>query len=93
MQGDVKAAYTAAAAAVVPYRTRIKGLFFNVAAAGTDPIVIYDNATTAEGTVLLTIGTTAIGGNTVYIPSEGILATNGVYVDVGDADSVTVFYG
>ena len=93
MQGDVKAAYTAADAAVVPYRTRIKGLFFAVETAGTDPIIIYDNASTGAGNILLTVGTTATGGNTVYIPAEGILATNGVYVDVGDADSVTVFYG
>lgn len=93
MQGDVKAAYTAADAALIPYRTRIKGLFFIAASAGTDPIVIYDNATTAAGNVLLTVGTTAAGGNTVYIPAQGILATNGVYVDTGDADSVTVFYG
>jgi hypothetical protein len=93
MQGDVKAAYTVADAALIPYRTRIKGLFFAVATAGTDPVVIYDNATTGAGTVLLTIGTTATGGINVYIPPEGILATNGVYVDTGDADSVTVFYG
>ena len=93
MQGDVKAAYTAGDAAVVPYRTRIKGLFFIAASAGTNPIVIYDNAASAAGQVLLTVGTTAAGGNTVFIPGEGILATNGVYVDTGDADSVTVFYG
>lgn len=93
MQGDVKAAYTAVDAAVVPYRTRIKALFVPVATAGTDPVVIYDNATTNQGNILLTVGTTAVGGNTVLIPGEGILATNGVYVDTGDADSVTVFYG
>ena len=93
MQYDVKSAYTASDAAVVTYRTRLKALFFAVQTAGTDPIVIYDNASAASGNVLLRVGTTGVGGNTVLIPGEGILALNGLYVDTGDANSVTVFYG
>ncbi len=93
MQYDVKSAYTESDAAVVPYRTRLKALFFAVASAGTDPIIVYDNASAASGSVLLKVGTTGVGGNTVLIPGEGILALNGLYVDTGDADSVTVLYG
>lgn len=93
MQYDVKSAYTESDAAVVTYRTRIKALFFAVASAGTDPIIVYDNASAASGNVLLKVGTTGVGGNTILIPGEGIVAQNGLYVDVGDADSVTVFYG
>ena len=93
MQTDVKSAYTESDAAVVPYRTRLKSLFFICTTAGTDPIIVYDDASGATGDVLLKVGTTAAGGNTVLIPGEGILARNGVYVDTGDADSVTVFYG
>lgn len=93
MQYDVKSAYTESDAALVAYRTRIKALFFAVASAGTDPIIVYDNASAASGNVLLKVGTTGVGGNTILIPGEGILAQNGLYVDTGDADSVTVFYG
>lgn len=93
MQTDVKSAYTESGAAVVTYRTRVKSLFFICNTAGTSPIIVYDNASAASGDVLLKVGTTAAGGNTVLIPGEGVLARNGVFVDVGDADSVTVFYG
>lgn len=92
-QYDVKSAYTAADAALVTSRTRLKGMYLVVGTAGTDPVIVYDNSSAATGTVLFKIGTTAAGAHTVVIPGEGILAVNGLYVDKGDADSVTVIYG
>lgn len=95
MQYDVKSAYTAqsADAQLVTYRVRLKAVFFSAAAAGTDPVIFYDNASAASGTARLTIGTTGVGGNTVLVPGEGILFDNGISVDTGDADNVTIFYG
>ena len=93
MQYDVKSAYTAADAALVTARTRLKGMYVVVGTAGTLPVTVYDNASTGSGTVVFKIGTTAAGAHTVVIPGEGILALNGLYVDTGDADSVTVIYG
>lgn len=93
MQYDVKSAYTAADAAVVTFRTRLKGMYIVVGTAGTDPVIVYDNSSAASGTIVFKAGTTAAGAHTVYIPGEGILALNGLYVDKGDADSVTVLYG
>lgn len=94
MQYDVKAAYTTAAtAALVPYRTRVKGAYIVVSAAGSTPVTLYDNASAASGDVLVQIGANAVGAHTVVIPGEGILATNGVFCDRGSAAQVTIFYG
>lgn len=93
MQYDVKSAYLDANGVAYAARARIKGVFFSAATAGTDPVIFYDNASAASGTAVLTVGTTGVGGNTVLIPGEGILCENGISVDVGDADNVTVFYG
>ena len=93
MQYDVKAAYTEADAAMVTYRTRIKGAYVSVGTGGANPIIFYDNAAAASGTVLLKLGVTASGCHTVVIPGEGILAQNGVYCDTGSADAVTLYYG
>lgn len=93
MQYDVKAAYTEADAALVPYRTRVKGLYIVVETGGALPVILYDNPTTGTGNVLATFGAKVAGAHTVVIPPEGILAQNGVYCDIGDAAQVTVFYG
>lgn len=93
MQYDVKSAYTAADAAMVTYPVRIKGAYVSSAAGGTDPVIFYDNASAASGTVLFKIGVTAAGSHTVVIPGEGVRALNGVFCDTGSADAVTIFYG
>lgn len=93
MQYDVKSAYTEIDAALVTSRTRIKGAFISVGTAGANPIIFYDNASAASGTVLLKLGVTAVGCHTVVIPGEGILAQNGIFCDVGSADAVTLYYG
>jgi hypothetical protein len=93
MQYDVKAAYTAADAAMVAYPVRVKGAYVSVTTGGANPVVLYDNASAASGNVLLRIGVTAAGCHTVVIPGEGIRADNGVFCDTGDAAAVTIFYG
>jgi len=93
MQYDVKAAFITSDAAMVTYRTRIKGAYVAVSSAGTDPVIFYDNASAASGTVLLKVGANANGCHTVVIPGEGILAENGVFCDTGSAAAVTLFYG
>lgn len=93
MQYDVKAAYTNASAALVAYRTRVKGVNVVVNAAGVTPVTLYDNATAGSGTKLIEIGANAVGANHVVIPGEGILAENGVYCSIGSAAQVTLLYG
>lgn len=93
VQYDVKSAYTASDAAVVTYRTRLKGMYVVTSTGGSNPVIVYDNASAASGTVLFKIGATVAGAHTVVIPGDGILALNGLFVDTGSADSVTVIYG
>lgn len=93
MQFDVKSAYTAADAALVTSRTRLKGLYIVVSTGGANPVTIYDNASAGSGSIVLRAGASVAGAHTVVIPGEGILAMNGLYVDTGSADSVTIIYG
>jgi len=92
MQYDVKAAFRTTDGALVANRTRLKGVFFAVTSAGAD-IIIYDNASAATGDVLLTLPCDVAGQHNVYIPGEGILAENGIFLDINGASGVTVFYG
>jgi len=92
MQYDVKSGFKTADGAVAAYRTRIKGVFYAVTTAGGD-IIFYDNAGAATGTAVLTLPCDVAGQHNVYIPGEGILCENGIYVDVNGASGVTVFYG
>ena len=93
MQYDVKAAYTESDAAMVAYPVRIKGAYVSVTTGGANPIIFYDNASAASGTVLLKLGVTAAGCHTVVVPGEGSRADNGVFCDTGSAASVTLYYG
>ena len=92
MQYDVKSAFATADAAMVPYRTRIKAVFYAVTNAGAD-VIFYDNASAASGTAALTLPADVAGQHSVYIPGDGILCENGVYLDINGASGVTVFYG
>jgi hypothetical protein len=93
MQYDVKSAYTAADAALVTSRTRLKGMYIVVGTGGANPVTVYDNSSTGSGTIVFRAGASVAGAHTVVIPGEGILAMNGLYVDTGSADSVTIIYG
>ena len=93
MQYDVQSAFATADGALVTTRTRIKGVFYSVATGGNSDVVFYDNASAASGTAALTLPTDVAGQFNVYIPGEGVLCENGVYLDINDADGVTVFYG
>ena len=93
MQYDVKSKYSASSGVLVDYRARLKAIFFSIETTGTTPINFYDSASTATGTAVFAVGTTGTGGNTVLIPGEGVLFENGIAVNVGDADNVTIFYG
>lgn len=92
MQYDVKAAYRTTDGALVTSRTRVKGAFIAVSTAGAAAI-IYDNASAASGNVLMTIPAAVAGQHTVFIPGEGILAENGVFIDINGLAAITLFYG
>jgi hypothetical protein len=93
MQYDVKSAHTNTSAVLVAARCRLKQITFNSnGTAGT--IILYDNASAASGNVLWQFD---FGANVVAIPvlfpGEGILAYNGIYATLTNANSCTICYG
>ena len=93
MQTDVKSAYSTSSAVLYGQRTRIRAIHICVNTAGTNPVILYDNATTNSGNILAEFGANSAGNINLVFPGEGILAYNGVYLTLGSAYSVTVFYG
>ena len=93
MQYDVKSAFTTGDAAMVTQPVRIKGAYVSVTTGGSNPVIFYDNASAASGTVLLKLGVTAAGAHTVVIPGEGVRCYTSIYATLTNIASVTVFYG
>lgn len=90
---DVKAynhAQGAAAALVGPSRSRIKGIL--VYATAVTAFTLKDGSATGETLLDITI---AAGWNDVFLPDDGILASNGVYVSAltGSGSKLTLLLG
>ncbi len=91
MAGDVKTKYLAADGILYAGRTRLKGLHVSVATAGA-ALIIYDNASAASGTAILTVSA-AIAGSDYLTFDNGIVAENGLYLDINGAAGVTAVFG
>jgi len=92
MQTDVKSAHTNTSAVLVTFRTRLRQITFNSnGTAGT--LILYDNASAASGAILWQFD---FGANVisvpVLLPGEGILANNGIYASLTNANSCTICY-
>ena len=75
-------------------RVRIKTIY-GVAGASAGSVSFYDGDS-ASDPLLMTINTpTAANSGTFWLPmpGEGILATDGVYVDITNAASIMIIYG
>lgn len=75
-------------------RLRIKTIYgLSGTSAGS---VKFYNGTSATDPILITVDTPAAANSGTYwlpLPGEGILAENGVYVDLTNAASVMIIYG
>ena len=91
MLTDVKSAYLAASGqfvnenAVQIQRTRVRGMFVN----GTGTVSLIDGG--AGGTTHITVAVT--GSASIIIPGDGVLFNTNVYLSIGAATGVTIFYG
>lgn len=92
MQTDVQSKYLEADGVIYADRARLKGLTVAVSTAGA-ALAVYDNASAASGTKLVEVSTAATGVFNVLIPGQGILAENGLYLDINGAAGVTAYYG
>lgn len=91
MQTDVLSAVATADGSMVSGRNRLKGVVLT-SSATAGSIVFKDGG--ASGTVRLTLNTPASAGfHDIVIPSEGVLFSSDIYVDLTNVTSVTIFYG
>lgn len=76
-------------------RTRVAGIYYTCT--GTASSFALKNGSTSGGTALVTINTpAAAGAYDIILPDMGILFDSGVYIDLTDAQVLSVtllFYG
>jgi len=89
---DVLSAASETSAALVTRRCRLKGVVVATDSGATGNVIFYDNSSAASGTVLLTVHEKTQGMTDIIIPGDGILAKNGVYVDLPANVATTIFY-
>lgn len=94
MQTDVKAAHLNASGVAFGGRARVKGIVCTGTGTNTE-ITLYDDTAGTTGPELMKFDSgTVVTTFSILIPGEGILAKDGIYVDLGAGGvTVTVFYG
>jgi hypothetical protein len=93
MQTDVKSQHVTASGNIAGLsRTRFKSLSYR--GNGTDGYVRLRNGG-ASGTILCELDVGVSDSFTIYVllPGEGILFSDGIYVDLLNVSAATVFYG
>ena len=89
---EVKATTLTADGAISAKRSRLMSVYItNTAGAGT-AAVIYDNASAASGTAILTIPCLAATTDQITFGPDGILADNGLYLDINGLAGVIAIY-
>ena len=90
MQTDISVISLTAGGTAYPARTRVRGLFIEPSGTAGN-VILRDGG--SSGVARMTFGTLANGQPfNVFIPAEGVLFYNDVYVDMSNANA-TVFYG
>lgn len=72
-------------------RGRLKGFIINHESGATGNIILYDNDSAASGSVVMEVDEKAAGTFGMEIPGDGIIFVNGLYVDLPNNTSITVF--
>jgi len=93
MQYDVKSTHLTATGVAYAARTRIKTVYYTVKTVPADDMRFFDNAGAASGTEVLRLSNSVVGQNIVDVPGEGIVCENGISINIGTAESVTLFFG
>jgi hypothetical protein len=90
---DISAVTKTASDDAISGRTRVQGVYYTCSATASS--FSLKNGATSGGTALLTINTPASAGAVDLIfPDDGILFTDGVYIDLANANvtSVTLLF-
>ena len=96
MQTDVKSAHLSSAGSFCAGRTRLRGIVVSPKASTAATFEIRDGSSTAA--VLYTMDLASVTTPVIFcitIPSEGILASTGLYLttSTGTVTGIEVFYG
>ena len=89
---DVKSAIASADGQMVSGPARLKGVYM-VAASSAANHVKFHNGTSASDPVLVELDTAHATVAELTVPGTGVFFDSGIYVDTGDAATVTIFYG
>lgn len=89
---DVKSAIASADGQMVSGPARLKGVYM-VAASSAANHVKFHNGTSASDPVLVELDTAHATVAELTVPGTGVFFDGGIYVDTGDAATVTIFYG
>ena len=75
-------------------RNRIKTIY-GISGASAGSVSLYDGTTNTAPLLVTVNSPTAANSGTFWLPlpGEGILAQNGVYAELTNVSSVTIFYG
>lgn len=88
---EVIAKHLHASGVLADCRGRLKGFIVNHESGATGNIILYDNDSAASGSVVMEVDEKAAGAFGMEIPGDGIIFANGLYVDLPNNTSITVF--
>lgn len=92
---NIQAVTKTADAHAIAGRTRVAGIYYTCSSTASS--FALKNGSTSGGTALVTINTpAAAGAYDIILPDMGILFDSGVYIDLADAQVLSVtllFYG
>jgi hypothetical protein len=89
ISSNIQAVTKTADAAAISGRTRVNGIYYTCG--GTASSFSLKNGATSGATALVTINTPAsAGAYDIIIPEMGVLFTDGVFIDLADANVLSV---
>ena len=90
MASDVKATYLTASGSVFGGRARVKAIHYHTQGGSAGSVVLKNGG--ATGSTELTLAFHQNSDDTLYVPDEGMLFSDGCFAVLTDVTNVTVFY-
>lgn len=92
-KGYSKAVQVAVDTLAVSHPCSLLGIWVVHTAAASNNVTLQDSTDSSGGTVAVLEMMPANGQAYIEFPGQGIRCSEGVYVDIGGCESVTIFYG
>ena len=88
---EVIAKHLHASGVLADCRGRLKGFMVNHDTGTSGNIILYDNDSSASGSVVMEVDEKGAGAFGMEIPGDGIIFDDGLYVSLPSNTSITVF--